>query len=255
MSVKPVHKRAFVIGGTGGVGRAMIEALLDNGYDLTISYHSNQALAQSLASAHPGRIAVAPLDLADTIGLAEAVRACLATTPDGWFDTVVLAAGLAGGPQLLARGKSERVALLSQVNFTGQIMCVQALLQQLVKKGGGRPCSFVAISSVSAVEAQPGMTVYAAAKAGMEHFFRCCAAEYRPWGFRFNIVRSGPVRTDMIDSLPERAREEMARRLDGAVIPAPGQLGSFVVFAASPERSPGMNGAVLHVDNGYSLGR
>jgi 3-oxoacyl-[acyl-carrier protein] reductase len=246
---------ALIIGGTGGVGRALVNAFVAAGYDTVITYCARIDVARDAATRFPGRVEIAPLDLADTAQIQAHMDAALALSRRGWFDTVVLAAGLAGQPQMLMRGKAERVAELSQINFTGQICAVQALLRRLFVRTEGRKCSFVFVSSTSAVDGQPGMSVYAAAKAGIEQLFRCLASEYASRGFRFNIVRSGPLFTEMISQLPGRSLDALKERLDGGVIPEPEQIASFVLFAASAEQSRGMNGGVLHVDNGYCLYR
>ena len=246
---------ALIVGGTGGIGRALVRSFVDAGYDLVITYHEHRALAEDIAEQFSGRVSIVSLDLLDTSGIQKQVDASLELATGHWFDAIVLAAGLAGQPQMLMRGKAERVFELVQINFTGQICVVQALLRRLFGKTDGRSCSFVAVSSVSAVDGQPGMSVYAAAKAGIEHLFRCCASEYAARGFRFNIVRSGPLLTDMVSQLPDRAVDALKQRLDGGVIPGPDQIASFVLFAAQAHASRGMNGGVLHVDHGYSLAR
>jgi NAD(P)-dependent dehydrogenase (short-subunit alcohol dehydrogenase family) len=247
--------RALIVGGTGGIGRCLVEGFVDAGYDVVSTYHSNRELADAMAERFCGRVVSAHMDLSNAAGVQAAFDASLGEGADRWFDTVVLAAGLAGQAQMLARGKAERVVQLAEVNFTGQICLVQAILKRLMVRSAGRTCSLIAISSTSAVEAQPGMSVYAASKAGMEQFFKCCAAEYAKCGLRFNTVRSGPLMTDMIGALPEKTLEALKARLDGNAIPTPDRLTAFVLFLAQASLSKGMNGSVLHVDHGYSLSR
>lgn len=241
----------LIIGGTGGIGLAVARGYLERDPDirLIITYRSNEGLAHQLELQYPGRVRAFSLDL----GSVESVETLADTVVDSAPDlrAVILAAGLGGAPQVLVRGTAARVRDLIDVNLFGPVVFVQALMKRLIKRG--RPTSFVAISSVSAIRGEAGMTVYAAAKAGLETFFRCCAIEYGRRGYRFNIVRAGPVMTGMTEMLPAQLRAALIERLDCDSMPDPGSLFSSILFAADPEFSAGMNGGVIQADHGYGL--
>jgi 3-oxoacyl-[acyl-carrier protein] reductase len=109
--------------------------------------------------------------------------------------------------------------------------------------------SIVLVSSVVGSRGSPGLSVYAATKAGLEGFARSLARELGPRGIRVNAVAPGFLETDLSASLSADNRGRIARRS------ALGRLGSAADVVGAVDFLTGPSGAfvtaeVLSVDGG-----
>jgi NAD(P)-dependent dehydrogenase (short-subunit alcohol dehydrogenase family) len=181
-----VEKKAVVIGGTHGMGLAMVTALLRGGAEVLLTGRN----AQNLETAR-GELGVrAHVVRSDVTSLAE-IDALAAFVEEklGRIDAVFVNAGYS---------KLEPFELVTEatydrqfdINAKGAYFTVQRLAP-LVRDGG----SIVFTTSVANEMGAPGMSVYSGAKAALQSFTRGFAAELLPRGIRVNAVSPGFVRT------------------------------------------------------------
>jgi NAD(P)-dependent dehydrogenase (short-subunit alcohol dehydrogenase family) len=79
-----------------------------------------------------------------------------------------------------------RWELVMAVNLRGAVICSQAVLETMLQTGNGR---IINVSSSVAAGLYPGMSPYAASKAGLETLTRYMAAELGPHGIAANVLR------------------------------------------------------------------
>ncbi|XP_049878988.1 A-factor type gamma-butyrolactone 1'-reductase (1S-forming)-like [Pectinophora gossypiella] len=113
----------------------------------------------------------------------------------------------------------------------------------------------VNISSTGAelVPKVPQFIPYCVSKAALEHFTRGAALELSSSGVRVNVVRPGPVRTDMIENSGFPGTWDTFKAgtaLDR--VSEPMEIAELVLFLAS-EKAKGITGSVFTSDNGYLL--
>jgi len=123
--------------------------------------------------------------------------------------------------------------------LSGAFFLCRATLPHLPAGG-----SIVAISSVNATRAAPGLPSYAAAKAGLEGLLRQIALEYGPAGIRANAVAPGLIGGDRIP----HAIEGYPLRRTGT----PADVAAAVGFLASDDATF-ITGVTLPVDGGLSI--
>ena len=157
--------------------------------------------------------------------------------------------GVAHEGVLATMADSEIDAMLS-VNLKGSIVFVrEAVRQMLVERSTG--ASITVISSVVASRGSPGLSVYAATKAGLEGFAKSLARELGPRGIRVNAVAPGFLETDLSASLSAENRSRIARRTPLGRLGLPADIVGAIEFLASP-RAGFITGQVLTVDGGSS---
>lgn len=230
---------AIVTGGSAGIGRAVVEALLGKGFEVI-----------SLDLQAPGlkheRLKHVEVDLADAAATAAVARR-LAQAHQ--VTTLIHNAG-AIRPALLPEVKLEDLQALVNLHLASALLLLQASLPAMKAAGCGR----VVLVSSRAVLGLPTRTSYAATKAGMLGMARTWALELAPQGITVNVVAPGPIETDNFYSVVPRGQgERVAQAIPVKRLGQPADVARAVMFFA--DRDAGfVTGQVLYVCGGTSVG-
>jgi 3-oxoacyl-[acyl-carrier protein] reductase len=195
-TVTPV---ALVTGGSRGIGKACVQALVKAGYAVAFSYVSNAKAAEDLVSEMNGTYPNATVkayqsDVATSgSSLVEAVHKDL-----GRIDALVNNAGITRDG-LVIRMSDEDWNAVIQTNLTGAFHVARAAAKIMMKQRHGR---IVNISSVSGVYGNAGQVNYAASKAGLIGLSKSLAKELASRNITVNVVAPGFIQTDMTADLP-----------------------------------------------------
>jgi 3-oxoacyl-[acyl-carrier protein] reductase len=188
---------ALVTGGSRGIGRAIVEALARDGFQVAFTYRQDAAGAESLQASLAGRARAYPLDLLDHArpqALVEQVE-----QEFGELFGLVNNAGLRKDALLAMTPDSDWEAVLD-VNLGGVFRCCRAALPRMLSRRRG---AIVNVSSLSALRGLPGQAAYAGAKAGIVGLTRSLAREVGKRGVRVNAVLPGFVASELTAGLPE----------------------------------------------------
>ena len=235
---------SLVSGGSRGLGLAVVERLLERGDRVaTFSRSGCESLAK-LVARHPGRLHAETLDAADSAAVRGFVdRAAVAF---GSIDHCVANAAIAHEGVLATMADAEIDAMLA-VNLRGSIVLVREVVRQMLVRGESP--SITLVSSVVASQGSPGLSVYAATKAGLEGFARSLARELGPRGIRVNAVAPGFLETDLSASLSAENRSRIARRTPLGRLGLPADVVGAIDFLSSP-RAGFITGQVLTIAGG-----
>jgi len=135
-----------------------------------------------------------------------------------------------------------------QINLFGSVLVARALVPHFKHRGYGK---IVQLGGGGATAPMPGISAYAASKAGVVRFAETLAKELRPHGVDVNALAPGALNTRMLDEVldagPERVGQAyydraVAQQQSGGAAPARGaELACFLVSAASD----GINGKLI----------
>jgi NAD(P)-dependent dehydrogenase (short-subunit alcohol dehydrogenase family) len=192
-TVPLIGKRALVTGASRGIGAAIALKLAEEGADVAITYEKSAEKAEALAAEirAMGRQAVAIQ--ADAASL-DAAMATIERTVDelGGLDILVNNAGVLFAGDFATQPLHE-IDLQLNVNVRGVFLITQAALKYI--PNGGRIISTGSNAGLAVPFA--GIAVYAATKSALESFTRGLARELGPREITVNLVRPGPIDTDM----------------------------------------------------------
>jgi NAD(P)-dependent dehydrogenase (short-subunit alcohol dehydrogenase family) len=230
-----MSRSAFVTGGTGGIGSAIVRRLRANGDEVVFCGRDEQ---RGAALERETGAVFRAADATDRAANDAAVTVALERL--GRVDLLVAGAGvLAAGP--LAAITDEELERLVEINLTSTFRCARALFAPMRREGGG---SMVLIASDAAIRGSHRIPAYSVVKAGVVVLAELLAGEGAPYGIRANAVCPG-------NTLPGMAGDDPAswRPTASGAFATAADVASAVVFLASADAAH-INGATLRIDGG-----
>lgn len=236
---------ALVTGGTRGIGRAIVEALVADGHSVAFTYRKDEQSARAIESASSGRAWAYQFDLADRerpAAIADAIE-----SERGPIDALVNNAGVRREALLAMTPDADWDELLD-INLGGAFRCARAVLPKMMHRRRG---CIVNVSSLSAVSGVAGQTAYAASKSALLGMTRALAREVGKRGVRVNAVLPGFVQTDMTGTLPEQVVTSLRSHECLPRGTSPADVADAVAFLIS-DRAAAITGQALVIDAGTS---
>jgi len=213
---------ALVTGGSRGIGKAIAERLVEDGFTVvTLGRTSGDVQAD--------------------IGDSASVERVFGEVRER-FGPVLVLVNNAGERQdgLAIRMKSDQWESVIDTNLNGAFHCIRRALDDMLSARWGR---IVNISSVVAERANPGQANYGAAKAGMLSLTRTIAREMARKGITCNAVTPGVIETDMTTDVADK----LLAGVPAGRIGRPEEVAHAVSFLCS-DGAAYVNGATLAVD-------
>jgi 3-oxoacyl-[acyl-carrier protein] reductase len=232
-----------VTGGSRGIGRALVEALLAEGRSVAFTYRDSGETAREIAAASGGKARAFVYDLSDRArpgalvpeieeamgpieGLVNnaAIRrdALLAATPDADWDDVI------------------------DANLGAAFRWCRAILPGMIARRAG---SIVNVASLTAMRGVAGQASYGASKAGLIGLTKSLAREVGRRNVRVNAVVPGLVMTEMVAGAPAE-RLQALRAIEA--LPSgtsPEDVAATIAFLLS-DRARAITGQAILVDAG-----
>jgi 3-oxoacyl-[acyl-carrier protein] reductase len=243
-------KTVLVTGGAQGIGRAIVEAFAARGARVIIAdlrLEQAQALAEDL-TARTCQVEALGLDLADAPAVFEALKGM--DRDGGRLDILVHNAGyfpLTPFAQITPAVLERTLA----VNLSALFWLTQAALPMFQRQGGG--CVLVTSSVTGPRVAYPGLSHYAASKAGVNGFIRSAALELAGVGVRVNGVEPGMIATPAMGNLgDDQVNADIASRVPLGRLGAPEDIAAAMLFLAS-DLAAYITGQTIVVDGGSTL--
>jgi len=239
-------RAALVTGGSGGIGAAVVERLIADGYQVAVHYAGNRtkadALVEKITVGGGSAIAVGG-DVADE----QAMQAAFDQTEAafGGIDVVVNTAGI----MLLspiATLNLEDLDRMHRTNIRGTFVVSQQAANRV--RAGGAIINF----STSVTRTKfPSYGAYAASKAAVETMTLILARELRGKDVTVNAVAPGPTATPLfLDGKDEQTIENLAKAAPLERLGTPDDVAETVAFLAGPARW--VNGQVIFTNGGLA---
>jgi 3-oxoacyl-[acyl-carrier protein] reductase len=228
----------LVTGGNRGIGRAIAERFVAEGYKVAVTARSGEG---------PEGTLTVRADVTDTA----AVDAAFTEVEQklGPVSIVVANAGITKDTLLLRMSEDDFDSVVD-TNLGGTFRVVKRASKGMLKGRWGR---VVLISSVVGLYGSAGQINYASSKAGLVGFARSLTRELGARGITANVVAPGFIETEMTAELPEDTKAEYKKAIPAGRYASADEVAGVVAWLASDDAAY-ISGAVIPVDGGLGMG-
>lgn len=183
---------AWITGAGSGIGRALTLQLVKDGWRVVVSGRREQVLLELCALA-PDFIEAAPLDITDPKAVQNVVDLILHKY--GSLQLAVLNAGTYFKDSV-ATFNLEQAQQMVEVNLSGTLNCLHALMPEMIKKQSGH---IAILSSVAGYTGLPGGAVYGATKSALMCLAQSLYPELKQNHVKLTVINPGFVATPLTD--------------------------------------------------------
>jgi len=242
-------KTAIVTGGSLGIGAAIALELAQDGADVALNYrkHSDEAEAIAVKIREMGRKAL--VVQADVSSFDDAQNMAK-TVVDEWgkLDILVCNAGI-NWDGVIWKMKEEQWDKVIDINLKGYFNYIRAAAPYMREAKYGR---IVCLTSINGMRGKFGQTNYSATKAGIIGMVKTVAKELGSKNVVVNAVAPGLILTDMMDAMPEEAKQASMNETVVKRLGTPEDVAHVVSFFCS-DFVRHVTGEVVKVDGGQYI--
>jgi acetoacetyl-CoA reductase len=235
---------ALVTGGTRGIGRAISERLVRDGFRLAANYAGNDEAAAQCA-AELG-VKVYKWDVGDYDACAEGVARITAEL--GPVDVLVNNAGVTRDATLHRMTRQQWDDVI-RIDLTSAFNLCRLTIEGMRERNYGR---IINISSINGQKGQIGQVNYSAAKAGLIGLTKALAQENARKGITVNAICPGYIDTDMVAAVPPKVLEGIIAGIPVGRLGLASEIAACVSFLGGPD-SGFMTGSTLTANGGQYI--
>ena len=247
-------KVAVITGSSRGIGRAIAEAMADQGAQVVISSRKAEAcqeVADAINGRHgEGRAIVVPASISSK----EALQNLVDETRRRLGRIDILVCNAASNPYYGPMGgiSDDQFRKILENNVIANHWLIQMVAPEMIERREG---SIIIVSSIGGLKASAVIGAYNISKAADFQLARNLAAEFGPHQVRVNCIAPGLIRTDFARALWENPQTLAAVTMHTPLqrIGEPHEIAGAAVFLASPA-STFVTGQAIVVDGGSTTG-
>ena len=237
-------RTAFVTGGTGAVGSAIVHSLVSHGARVGFTYQNQEDKARTLErELGSDRVKTYPLDVLDKAGLLKAAEQL-----EQDFGPVDILVNNAGITQVMpfALIEEEDWDRMMDVNVKGMFLVTKAFVRGMIRRKKGAVVNLGSLAGMRVLEVP---VHYATAKSAVVGFTLSLARELSRYNVRVNAVVPGLLEGGVSSNVPDKQREDYFQHCTVGRAGKPGEVAELVAFLAS-DRASYINAQAIHIDGG-----
>lgn len=252
MDLQLKNKIVLLTGATGGIGRAIAAALLNEDATVIAVYRNEERFAELKLWLQEKQVQIHSLHGSKTDILSYSdIHRCVNETISR-FERIDVLVNCAGNSyeHPFAMLTEEQISEMIDLNLKSPMYFAQAVLKTMFRQKDG---CIINISSLVASRRGRGVVAYASAKAGLDAFTRTLAQEAGRKNIRVNSICPGLIETEMSTQLVQRLGSKIADETALNRLGSPQEIAAAVLFLASSKTASFITGTQIHVDGGLYL--
>lgn len=235
-------KYALVTGASGGIGSAIAEQLLEQGFGLYLHYFQNKPSVEKLLHKYKNsEICLVQADLSSPNGpmnlmnqLHHPVEQLIVTSGNSYVG-------------LITEMDEQTINDMVQLHITSPFLLARAVLPAMITNKRG---NIVFVTSVWGEVGASCEVLYSMLKGGQNTFVKALAKEVAPSNIRVNAVSPGAVNTSMLHSFNEDDLRQLAEEIPMGRLGEPVEIANAVLFLLSDKASY-INGQIISVNGAW----
>lgn len=237
-------RTALVTGGTRGIGKAIVQRLKEDGFNVAAGYSGNEDAARK--TAEELGVMVVKGNVGSFDDCARAVAEVEARF--GPVDVLVNNAGITRDATF-KKMSYEQWSQVIDTNLKTLFTVTQPVFNKMLEQKSGR---IVNISSVNGLKGQFGQANYSATKAGIIGFTKALAQEGARSNICVNVVAPGYTATPMVTAMREDVIKSIEAQIPLQRLAAPAEIAAAVMYLVS-EHGAYVTGETLSINGGLYM--
>lgn len=239
----------FVTGGASGIGLAIVQAIVEQGWQVVVADVEPDNLDRArrkFSQQHP-QVNYEQLNVTDEEAIVKAIARC--ETDVGPLTGLVNSAGI-GSDVACLDTTTALFRKIVEINLIGSFVAAREAARVMRVRGKG---SIVNIASVSGIRGNSGRVAYGASKAGVVSMTQTMAVELAPVGIRVNAIAPGPVETPLVrDMHTEQVRTKWINAVPQHRYGTPDEIAGAAIFLLDDSHSSFVTGQTICIDGGFT---
>lgn len=239
-------KRAVITGARRGIGRAIMQAFVEEGAEVWACVREADngflEMARQLELSKSAVIHVSIFDLTDDDAVKAAVKEIRQESKG--IDILVNCAGVFPNNRSFLMTPMSEIVSTMNTNLIGAMRLTQFVIRFMNSNS-----AIINISSIASDGSSEGQYSYSCSKAAIDVWTKMLAQEFGSQGIRVNAIAPGLIETSMIEGIRDEIKDERARRTAMARGGGSSEIASVAVFLAS-SLSSYISGQIVRVDGG-----
>ncbi len=239
------NKTVLITGGTRGIGKSIVYAFANAGYNVLLNFVHSEDTANQIASELPN-VKVYGANVADQQSVINMVE--YTNQVFGGIDILINNAGISCTSLLQDVSMDEWNKVIG-VNLTGTYNLCKAVLPQMISRKAGK---IINISSVWGITGASMEVAYSASKAGVIGLTKALAKEVGPSNIQVNSIAPGIVMTDMVSGYSLDELNAITDEIPLGRIGSTDDIAKVALFLASSDADY-ITGQVISPNGGWVI--
>jgi len=242
-----MNSLAIVTGGSRGIGKAITETLIKNGFEVYFTYKKDANSARQLEKSYPGLCQGFCVDGSD-LNEVEKFASTILNDRGKTIEVLVNNSGV-NDDKLFINQDVDHFWETMKSNFGSVLNFCKCFVEPMMRRRNGQ---IINITSVAAIKPKIGNAAYGVSKNAVERFSKTLALEVARFNIRINCVSPAYVDTDLLRSfLNKNSRSKFYSEIPMRKVLDVSEVSSTVKALCLGEIRT--TGSILYIGNGENI--